>query len=280
MTKLERGLGRGLDALLSSRNEASKQIEEIDIASIIARENQPRKNFDQTSIDELALSIQEHGVLQPIILRNVNEKYEIVAGERRWRAVKQLNMSTIPAIVSDFTEAEMAEISLIENIHREDIGVIDEALAYKVLLDRFNYTQEKLAERIGKSRVYITNIMRLLKLPAQVISMLEKKIISPGHARPLLALPSEKVQIMMAEKIVANKLSVRETEALIKKFAQEKPKKMPTQAKDPEILEVEDRIQDYFGTKAQVSKYKKGGKIEIYFYNDEDFERIIESMGL
>jgi ParB family chromosome partitioning protein len=278
--KKERGLGRGLDALFfnSDQDKVNQESNQIDINLIIPNSKQPRKNFDDASLTELANSIKEHGILQPIIVRPHRDGFEIVAGERRWRAAKLLQLEMIPAIVKELTDEEMAEISLIENLQREDLGIIEEALAYQNLLDRFSYTQDQLAERIGKSRVYISNTLRLLNFPAEIIAYLDKNLITAGHARALLALKSSQEQIAMADKIIAAKASVRQAEELVRKAAHKV--KPVSQADAPETIEYREKMEDYFGSKIQLLKGKKGGKIEIFFHSDDELERIIQLMGI
>jgi len=281
--KKERGLGRGLDALFFSsgeeESEITNDIKHLNLDLVIPNRNQPRKNFAEESLAELASSIKDHGILQPIIVRPVQDHYEIVTGERRWRAAKMLNLESIPAIVMDISDLKMAEISLVENLQREDLGVIEEAKAYQSLLDKYNYTQEKLAERIGKSRAHIANTIRLLNLPAEVIDFLDKNMITPGHARALLALPSAGEQINMARKIIASKASVRQTEEMVRQALADKPS--PKQPKDdPEFTAFREKMEDYFGSKIKLLRGKKGGKIEIYFHDDDEFNRIIQLMGI
>lgn len=281
MIKKERGLGRGLDALflnIDNTNENTNKANQVKLELVIPNNNQPRKKFDDESLTELASSIKDHGILQPIIVRPVQDRYEIVAGERRWRAAKMLNLDYIPAIIMEISDLEMAEISLVENLQREDLGIIEEAKAYQNLLDKYNYTQDRLAERIGKSRVHITNTIRLLNLPAEVIEYLDKNLISPGHARALLALKSTQDQIDMANRVISIKASVRQTEEMVRKaLANRQPRKIK---EDSEIIAFRDKMEDYFGSKIKLLKGKKGGKIEIYFHSDDELSRIIQLMGI
>lgn len=278
MVKPERGLGRGLDALFSvDQNTSEIQIAEVDISLISPQKNQPRKNFDQLLLRELADSIREMGVLQPVLLRPVGERYEIVAGERRWRAAGIAGLKTLPALIRELEDAEVAEISLIENLQRDDLSVIEEAMAYRNMIEQYRYSQESLSQRIGKSRVHISNTMRLLGLPGEVIVLLEKKQISAGHARALLGLSSAAAQIKAAQKIAQGKISVRETEEIIR-F--QKDAGVKDMKKAPEIADLEERLQKHLGSKAEIKRKRQGGTIEISYYNDEDLGRILETIGL
>lgn len=278
MVKKERGLGRGVDALFSvDPNNPELQVDEIELALIIPRDNQPRKSFDPQLLQELADSIKEHGVLQPILIRPLGKHYQIVAGERRWRAAGMAGLEKIPALVRDMEDAEVAEISLIENLQRDDLSAVEEAMAYRNLLEEYRYTQEALAVRVGKSRTHITNTMRLLGLPQEVLNLIETKQISTGHARALLGLNSPQAQIAAAQKIARGKISVRQTEEIVK-F--EKDSSQKGCIKVPEQIDLEERLQKHLGSKAGIKRRRKGGTIEITFYNEEDLERILEIIGL
>lgn len=286
----KRGLGKGLKALIPPvplDEEDNKDIQWIDLDLIQPNEFQPRKYLDDVKLKELAESIKEHGVVQPIILRRLNDqKYEIVAGERRWRASKIAEMSKIPAIIKDYTTQQISEIALIENIQREDLNPIEEAMAYKTLIEEFKITQERLSKKIGKSRPYIANLLRLLNLSVEVKSLLSEGQISIGHARALLTLENESMQKEIAYKIVDEKLSVRQVEELVKNLSSKtndennidnnKKNIKKEVSKDPFLYNIETKLEGFFGTKVQV-KHKAGkGKIEINYYSDEDLERIME----
>lgn len=278
MAKQERGLGRGVDALFSvDANNPELQIDEIEIALIIPRDNQPRKLFDPQLLQELADSIKEHGVLQPVLLRPLGKRYQIVAGERRWRAAGMAGLEKIPALIREMEDAEVAEISLIENLQRDDLSPIEEAMAYRNLLDEYRYTQEALAVRIGKSRTHIANTMRLLSLPAEVLALIEKKQISTGHARALLGLNTVQAQIEAAQKIARGKISVRHTEEIVK-FEKDNSQNGKSQA--PELIDLQERLQKHLGSRAEIKRRRQGGTIEIAFFNEEDLERILELIGL
>lgn len=278
MPKKERGLGRGLDALFSAGiDNDNLEIVELNIDTIIARQEQPRRNFDQESLQELAESLKEHGVLQPVLVREKDDLYEIIAGERRWRAARIAGLTTVPAVVRKLDDLQVAEISLIENLQREDLTPVEEAQAYRLMMDRFHYTQENLSQKIGKSRAHIANTLRILNLPASIIEMINTRKISAGHARAILAYGGEKEQLAAAQEIVTAGLSVREAERRVKvkktvqEFVFEKP---------AEVIDLEERMQKFFGTKAELFTLRKGGKIEITYYNDEDLERIIELLNI
>ncbi|MGI5912132.1 MAG: ParB/RepB/Spo0J family partition protein [Syntrophomonadaceae bacterium] len=279
MAKKERGLGRGLEALFSvnAENDNIEEINEVKIESIIPREGQPRRNFDQESLQGLAESIKEHGVLQPVLVREHGEYYEIIAGERRWRAAIKAGLKTVPVVIRKFNDLQAAEIALIENLQREDLTVVEEAQAYQQMIDSYQYTQEKLALKIGKSRAHIANTLRILNLPSQIITMLDKRQITAGHARAILAYKEESEQLAIAEEIVSAGLSVREAEKKVrfKKNGQKKPL-----SKAPEIVDLEERMEKFFGTKTNIIMAKKGGKIEITFYNEDDLQRIIETLDI
>lgn len=278
MAKKERGLGRGLDALFSGTIDSEGlEIVELETTAIIARQDQPRRKFDQESLQELAESLKEHGLLQPVLVREKDDLYEIIAGERRWRAAKLAGLNRIPALVRKLDDFQVAEISLIENLQREDLTPVEEAQAYRLMMERFNYTQETLSQKIGKSRAHIANTLRILNLPASIIEMIDARKISAGHARAILTYSGEKEQLAAAQEIVAAGLSVREAEkrAKVKKTVQEFVFDKP-----PEIVDLEERMQKFFGTKAEIQTLRNGGKIEITYYNDEDLERIIELLNI
>lgn len=252
-------------------------VREMAIDKIHPRTDQPRKRFEEESLQELASSIKEHGILQPVLVRPVKKGHEIIAGERRWRAAQLAGLAFIPVVVRDIDEQQAAEISLIENIQRDDLTVVEEARAYKSLADQFGYTQEVIAERIGKSRAYVANTLRILNLPEEVLQMLEKGELNAGHVRPLLSLSTAEEQLAAAKEIVANKMTVRQVEARVKT----KRIKLDIPADKPvELVEIQEKLQQHFATRAAVTRQGKGGKIEIAFYSDEDLERILEIMGI
>ncbi len=283
------GLGKGLGALIPDeiQDEAKIDLKEkassstlIPLNKIINNSDQPRKFFDSDNIAELAESIKNHGIIQPLILKKHQKKYIIIAGERRWRAAKMLSLKEVPAIVMDLSNKEVLEISLIENIQRQDLNPIEEALAYRKLIDEFNLTQQELSQRIGKSRVSITNTMRLINLDERVQQYLIESVISEGHGRTLLAIEDKDLQYKMAQRIIDEKLSVRELEKLIKSLFKEKVEKKEETKVNPYVKDVENRLQDHFGTKVNINSKNKKGKIEIEYYSDDDLNRILELMNI
>jgi ParB family chromosome partitioning protein len=253
-------------------------VTEIDIASIIAGEDQPRRVFDKESLSELADSIKEHGILQPILVRPRGGDYEIIAGERRWRAAKLAGLDLVPVIIREIDDIQAAEISLIENLQRDDLSVAEEAHAYKNMIDNYGYTQELVARKIGKSRAHIANTIRILNLPVEILEMIQDRRLTAGHARSLLALGESATQIAAAREIIEGKLSVRETEKRVKRkgFAAGQSERK----KSLEIQELERKLENLFGSRAEIVEYRKGGKIQISFYDDDDLTRISELLGI
>ena len=284
------GLGKGLDSLIPSNTTLEKKSETtqekksetvVKISKVEPNKSQPRKNFNEDTLQELADSIRQFGVIQPLIVQKRDDYYEIIAGERRWRAAKLAGLKEVPVIIKDYSDEEMMEIALIENIQREDLNPIEEALAYKKLISDYQLKQDELAEKISKSRVTITNSMRLLKLPEKVQNMVIDEMITSGHARTLLGLNDEKLQLELAEKIFEEKLSVRDTEKLVKEIMSPKENKKEKQEfKDAFIYEkIQNEFREIFGSNVIVKrKSLDKGKIEIDYYSNEDLERIIELM--
>ena len=272
-----RGLGRGLDALISGTIEDTKEIREVEIGYIENRKSQPRKTFNEELLKELAESIKEHGVIQPVLVRAKGNGFEIIAGERRFRAAKLAGLDVIPVVVKEIDDIEADELSLIENLQREDLNVIEEAAAYKNMLDKYGYTQEKLSKRVGKSRTHIANTVRILNLPDEIKQMLEKGQLSAGHARSILGLKNTAEQIRAARDISQSRLSVRETEQKIRK---QKQKKRQISQKKLEMLDLEERLEKRLGTRIEIVEKKQGGKIQVYYYGEEELERLIELLGL
>lgn len=289
--KAARGLGKGLDSLIPasagiSKNEsngkekASEKGQEtlVKITMVEPNRDQPRKNFDEDALLELSESIRQFGLLQPILVQDKKDHYEIIAGERRWRASKLAGLKEVPVIIKNLTDQEVVEISLIENIQREDLNPIEEALAYKRLLNEFHLKQDEVAERVSKSRTAVTNSMRLLKLSEEVQQMVIDEMITTGHARALLAIEDLDKQYMYAQKIFDEKLSVRETEKLMKNL--DKPvKQKKEKGKNLDFIyqDIEEQLKTSLGTKVSVSSKENGsGRIEIEFYSSEELERIVE----
>lgn len=280
------GLGRGLEALISENNvseeEQEKSIKTLSINLIKANENQPRKYFNNDKISKLAESIKEHGIIQPLVVMKKGEVYIIVAGERRWRAAKFLGLKELPVVIMELSNQELLEVSLIENIQREDLNPIEEAIAYKRLLDDFKITQEELGKKIGKSRTVITNCIRLLNLDSRVQSYLIDGVISEGHARVILSLDDLDLQYNIAQKVIDEGLSVRDTEKLIKSLEKLKKTINENISKKNNIYfdDIKNKLEILFGTKISVKDKNNKGKIEIEYYSSEDLERILEILNL
>jgi len=282
----KRGLGKGLSALISDKaavdtllneDKHNEKIEVIDINLIVQKEDHPRKYFDDDSLKDLATSIGIHGVIQPIIVRELDGKYQIVAGERRWRASKLLGLKEIPCIVRVIDEENAAKISLIENIQRENLNPIEEAIAYKKLMEDYELKQEELAEAVGKSRAYISNSMRLLNLDERVIEYLYAGKLSAGHGKVLLGISEKDEQLRTAERIINLSLNVRDTESEVSKVkAKSKKIERKKNLKDAYLVDLEDSLMRSLGTKVNLNIGNKKGKIEIEYYGEDDLGRIIE----
>lgn len=310
------GLGRGLDALFpektvshkepakkvlsksdnpgnkseqnvaSSENDFQETVQKkqnaelmVKISSVEPNLNQPRKQFDEDSLLELSESIKQYGILQPLLVSDKKDYYEIIAGERRWRAAKLAGLKEVPVIIKEYNDQELVEISLIENIQREDLNAVEEAMAYKRLIDEFHLKQDEIADRVGKSRTAVTNSMRLLKLDPKVQQMLIDEMITAGHARAILSVPDKEAQVNVAMKVFDEKLSVRETESLVKRIL-EPPKEKKIQkntAEDAVYESLEERMKGIMGTKVFINRKKNNkGKIEIEYYSKDELERIID----
>lgn len=287
-----RGLGKGLDVMIPNivgESKEKKQKSEVQkpaettvaITKVEPNRKQPRKFFDEDALQELADSIKQFGLLQPILVQDRKDYYEIIAGERRWRAARLAGLKEVPVIIKNYTDQEIVEIALIENIQREDLNPIEEAQAYKRLLEEFHLKQDEVAERVSKSRVAVTNSIRLLKLSDKVQQMVIDDMISTGHARALLAVEDEEEQYALAQKIFDEKLSVREIEKLVKNLHKPaKAKKMDDKTMQAIYLDIEERLKQQLSTKVMVtSKGEGAGKIEIEFYNHEDLDRILDMIG-
>ena len=283
MVAKRRGLGKGLAALipdepiadLFDENMNKKSIFNIELSLIKPNENQPRQEFEENSLEELKNSIKQYGVIQPIVVRKKEEKYEIIAGERRWRAAKAAKLEEIPCIIKDVNDKQAMKLALIENIQRENLNPIEEAHAFKELMKDYKLTQEELADEIGKSRSYIANIIRLLNLDEEIVDYIAEGKITSGHGRALLGIKNKEERLKIADSIVNNKINVRETEKMVKDVNKKKSKPMKIE-RDPFILEIEEKLIRTLGTKVKLSAKRDGGKIEIEFYSDEDLERILE----
>ena len=300
------GLGKGLDSLIPSGNPKTRKSEtpekeiqvkteivekvvekviekpvelKVKIGEVEPNREQPRKKFDEDSLVELAESIKQFGILQPLLVQKKNDYYEIIAGERRWRAAKLAGVKEIPVIVKEFSGQEIVEISLIENIQREDLNPIEEAQAYKRLMEEFHLKQDEIADRVSKSRTAVTNSIRLLKLDDKVQEMVVDEMISTGHARTLLSIDDKDLQYSVAMKIFDEKLSVRETEKLVKEILQPKKEKKPVTETQIDVIyhQLEEKIKSIVGTKVAIHhKNNNKGKIEIEYYSQAELERLIE----
>lgn len=307
MAAKKSGLGRGLDALFPEKASVEKPktaprttkakpkptVEEwkpseeypagsetfVKISKVEPNRNQPRKQFDEDALVELAESIKQYGILQPLLVSDKKDYYEIIAGERRWRAAKIAGLKEVPVLIKEFNNQEIVEISLIENIQREDLNPIEEARAFRRLIEEFHLKQDEIAERVSKSRTAVTNSMRLLKLDERVQQMLIEEMISSGHARALLGIPDGNTQTNLAMKIFDEKLSVRETEKLVKKMLEPPVKKKPVRntAEDAIYESLEEKMKGIMGTRVMIHRKKNDkGKIEIEYYSKDELERIIE----
>lgn len=295
----QKRLGRGLDSLIS--NKLDKSIEQtvtgkeenvsretlVRISEIEPNKGQPRNVFDKAALEELAESIRIHGIIQPIVVRKTGNTYEIIAGERRWRAARLAGLTQVPVVVRNLSEQETYEVALIENIQRQNLNAIEEAVAYQKLIDEYNLKQEQVAARVGKSRTAVTNSLRLLKLEDSVKQMVIDNKLSAGHARALVGINKPELQISLAEKINADNLSVRQTEELIKRETEDKQGKQSKEKKgrdevykDPEYVRVEEELKHVLGTKVTIKQGQENkGKIEIEYYSLDELERLISQLG-
>ena len=282
-TKRTNRLGRGLSALIPdiSTEIDKKDIITIDLKNIYPNQDQPRRVFDEEKIKILSESIKNYGVLQPIVLKPDDKgKYMIIAGERRYRASKLARKSDIPAVIKDIPMKDIMEIALIENLQREELNPIEEALAYRSLIKNYEVTQEEISEAVGKSRPHITNTLRLLNLPKKIMDMIDQGQITAVHGKALLRVNDENLQLELANKVIAEELSVRATEALAKKICEDNIKEVPKKSKEKDvfIVDVEEKLRNIFGTKVNISKGKKKGKIEIEYYNEDNLNNIVSML--
>lgn len=279
-------LGKGLSALIPEEMEEvieKKDNTMISINKIKSDSEQPRKAFDSEKIAELTESIKTHGIIQPLILRkDAEDRYVIVAGERRWRAAKLAGLKEVPAIIMELSDRDILEISLIENIQRQDLNPIEEAFAYKRLLNDFKITQEELSKRIGKSRVVISNTMRLTNLDSRVQQYLIEGIITEGHGKVLLSIDDGQIQYELAQQVIDEKLSVRELERLIKRISEKKNDSVNSVDNEinPYYKDIKNQLQNYFGTKVNISSKRNKGKIEIEYYSEDDLQRILDIINM
>lgn len=278
---MAKGLGKGLDAFFSNTEiEKEEVIKEISITACRPNPYQPRKIFDVEAIEELKQSILEHGILQPLIVRKAIKGYEIVVGERRFRAAKAAGLEKVPVVIRELTEQQMMELAVLENLQREDLTPIEEAAAYQLLMEKLKITQEELAKRLGKSRPHIANHVRLLTLPAEIQELISEGKISMGHGRAMLGLRKKESIPAVVEKILKEGLNVRQLEQLVQQLNEHvsRETKKPTQEKDIFIKEQESTLRERFGTTVHIKQTKNKGKIEIEFFSKEDLDRILEML--
>jgi len=278
-------LGKGIGALLNSATqEGGRKYFLCPIEELRPHAEQPRKTFDSASLDELAASIREKGVIQPLVVRRQDDHYQIIAGERRWRASQKAGLREVPVVIQDVSEDWALEMALIENIQREDLNPIEEADAYRNLMDRFALTQEEVAKRVGKERSTVANSLRLLRLPQKIQGDVTAGVMSMGHARALLALEQEEDLLEAREQVVKKGLSVRDTEALVRKIKNfgraEKPAAVKSVGDDPEMKHLGERLQQALGTQVKVLRKGQGGTLEIRFYTAEDLDRLLELLKI
>ncbi len=296
---MARGLGKGLDSLIpmgdgiasadkkekSAKNETGDKVETlVKITKVEPNREQPRKNFNEDALQELADSIKQYGLIQPIVVQDKQDHYEIIAGERRWRAAKIAGLKEVPVIIKNLTDQEVVELSIIENIQREDLNPIEEAQAYKRLLNEFNLTQDQVAERVSKSRTAVTNAMRLLKLCDEVQQMVIDDMISTGHARAILSIENPEEQYALAQRIFDEKLSVRDVEKIMKNMNKPSKEKKKVSGNDKDLSfiyqDIAEKLKTSLGTKVSVSSKGDGsGKIEIEFFSNDDLERLMELLS-
>ncbi len=275
-----RVLGRGLDALIPAADNTPKErVQMLNTEQVHSSKYQPRLTFSEDKIEELAQSIREKGVIQPILVRSAGaDRYELIAGERRLRAARSLGHTEIPAIVRRVADADLLEISIIENVQREELNAIEEAKAYQRLAQEFGYSQDSIAAKVGKNKSSVSNLLRLLNLPQKIQDFLSEKLITFGHARALIPILDEKTQLELCEKIIEKGLSVRQIEALISPRQAIRATRVKTQDRD--VLALEEKLQHALGTKVRIRHGKKRGKIEIEYYSLDDLDRVLEILGV
>lgn len=278
---MKKGLGKGLNALLGEdlnekiENQASEK--ELKITEVEPNKKQPRREFDREKLESLADSIREHGIIQPlVVVKNNAGTYTIVAGERRWRAAKLAGLKKVPAVIKEYSPEEIAQIALIENLQREDLNPIEEALGYQSLIDEYNMTQENISKNIGKSRSAVANALRLLSLDDESKKLLKQGLITSGHARALLSLTDKKKRKVLSDRIISENLNVRQAENLARYMQKASPVRKQPAFGDIELQALADKLSSGFGTKVKISQGAKRGKIEIEYYNNTDFDRIIK----
>jgi ParB family chromosome partitioning protein len=267
-----RGLGKGLEALIPT----APGVREVQVDSILPNPRQPRRALDQQTLQELATSIKEQGLVQPLVVTETETGYQLLVGERRWRAARLAGLEMVPVVVREATPQQMLELALVENLQREDLNPLEAATAYEQLVEEFGMTQQQLADKVGKNRVTVTNTLRLLKLPHEVKDALLAEDISEGHARAMLRLRDERTQIQVLDAITKRGLSVRQTEELVRRMLEEPEAKRESAEKSPELKALEDQFRQALGTKVSLNRGKRGGKLVIYFYSDEELQGIYD----
>lgn len=282
MPAKRQALGRGLDALFATSGERparSDAVMQVPITRIIPNPHQPRSSFDQDKLEELAESIRTHGLIQPLVVTETVEGFVLIAGERRWRASRLAGLEQVPVIVKESTPQDMLELALIENIQRADLNPMEEAHAYRQLMDEFGLTQEEVAERVGKARSTVANLVRLLTLPDSIQIAVNDGRLSGAHARALLPLPTAEMQVGAMNQVVKLGLSVRQTETLVTSLmAESRPEPRPRKQLPPELIEIQDRFESALGTRVNIEKGEKGGRVIIHFYSDEDLDALFDSI--
>jgi len=272
------GLGKGLEALIPVSEEPRRGLAEVPVSSITPNPMQPRTALDPAALEELAASIREHGMIQPLIVTEQGpERYQLIAGERRWQAARMAGLGTVPVVVKEASPQQLLELALVENIQRADLNPLEEASAYRQLVEEFDLTQEQVAERVGKSRVAVTNTLRLLRLPTEAKQALADGTIREGHARALLGLDRTEAQVAALKTVTAKGLNVRQTEELVRRLQAHRPPKKESKAVSPEILALEEEFRDTLGTKVNLYRNQKGrGRLVIHFYSEEELQAIYD----
>ena len=281
MAVKKKGLGRGFDAIFADNTveeiSSAQSAVKVKLSDIEPNRNQPRKNFDEEALAELAHSIEQHGVLQPLLVRPCPDgSYQLVAGERRWRASRMAGLSEVPVVIRDLTDAQVAELALVENLQREDLDPIEEALGFKELSEKYEYTQEEISNLVGCSRPAVANALRLLTLPEEIITLISKKQLSPGHARAVMTIDDDALKISAAQTAVKEELSVRDTERLARSLLKEPKKGKKTKKRYPYNDVVELSLSDVLKRMVRVTKSSKSGKLEIEFFDDDDLKKLLK----
>ncbi len=267
-----RGLGKGLEALIP----IAPGVTEVEVDSIVPNPRQPRRALDPEALQELAASIREQGLVQPLVVAEIEGGYQLLVGERRWRAASLAGLEMVPVVIREATPQQMLELALVENLQREDLNPLEAAAAYHQLVEEFGMTQQQIADKVGKNRVTVTNTLRLLKLPNRVKETLLAEVINEGHARAMLRLRDERAQMQVLHAIIKRGLSVRQTEELVRRLVEQPEAKPNAPEKSPELRALEDRFRQALGTKVSLNRSKRGGKLVIYFYSQEELQAIYD----